>query len=382
MFAQVINAVYKKNAIHIVYALLAFLFAKAIVFILFSQYHSIQNFFQSSSYSRWDSGLYLQMAKIGRELFPCKDNPEYWCGNAGWMPMYPFLCRIISEITSFSLDNSALFITNVFFLLLLFQFSKWFSFKSFSVSNFLLLFSVAIAPGSIYFHAIFPISMVTFFLIFGIRKLQLELYTLAGFSFGAAIWCYGIGFFVLPTLFCFWIATVYFDKRISLKKANVFIIPLAFFCGILIMDYFWLGKANALFLIQEKYGHGFNNPIKHIIMHCQRAIQFLKAKDQFAWVYIQNILVSILILFISIQKCIFLVKQKNTFSLFQLMFIFINWFLSVSASPDVALYRNASVSAPFASAFQKNKVLIVAIFIVFLFLFWKVSPMFFNDRLI
>ncbi|MBM3400175.1 MAG: hypothetical protein FJY15_06370, partial [Bacteroidetes bacterium] len=44
-------------------------------------------------WSRWDSGLYLQIAEKGHNLIPCPDWPGAWCGNAGWAPLYPLMIK-------------------------------------------------------------------------------------------------------------------------------------------------------------------------------------------------------------------------------------------------------------------------------------------------
>src|SRR6059036_1682025 len=47
----------------------------------------------STSWSRWDSGLYEQIARHGYDLFRCQYPyaPGTWCGDAGWFPAYSWL---------------------------------------------------------------------------------------------------------------------------------------------------------------------------------------------------------------------------------------------------------------------------------------------------
>ena len=40
----------------------------------------------SATWSRWDSGLYEDIARDGYDLFRCEEEPTKWCGDAGWFP--------------------------------------------------------------------------------------------------------------------------------------------------------------------------------------------------------------------------------------------------------------------------------------------------------
>src|SRR5437762_3109220 len=54
--------------------------------------------FSAGTWVRWDSGLYLDIARNGYRLFRCGSagwgQPDDWCGNAGWMPLYPLLIAL------------------------------------------------------------------------------------------------------------------------------------------------------------------------------------------------------------------------------------------------------------------------------------------------
>jgi hypothetical protein len=38
----------------------------------------------SSTWARWDSGLYEDIARNGYEVFPCEEEPDKWCGDAAF----------------------------------------------------------------------------------------------------------------------------------------------------------------------------------------------------------------------------------------------------------------------------------------------------------
>src|SRR3954468_9910273 len=55
--------------------------------------------FSSPTWSRWDSGLYVDIAEHGYTLFRCAPpNGADWCGNAGWFPAYPWLLRALTLV--------------------------------------------------------------------------------------------------------------------------------------------------------------------------------------------------------------------------------------------------------------------------------------------
>ena len=47
---------------------------------------------------QWDGQLYLSIARDGYEKFPCPDNPDNICGNAGWFPLYPLVAAAVGRL--------------------------------------------------------------------------------------------------------------------------------------------------------------------------------------------------------------------------------------------------------------------------------------------
>src|SRR5215211_5430283 len=123
------------------------------------------SYLQPVLHARWDSWNYANIARVGYLLQPC--NPATspfsaadWCGTAGWFPLYPLGMRglhllglswpaagwLLSELCTF---GSLLLIWMLLGARL-------------TAANLWCLALAVVFPGSIYYHAVFPISLVTF----------------------------------------------------------------------------------------------------------------------------------------------------------------------------------------------------------------------------
>src|SRR5205823_13542443 len=74
----------------------------------------------STTWARWDSGLYEGIARSGYSVFPCQPPDGTWCGNAAWLPAYPWVVRVLhlfglpilgtAVVVSWSLAAATLFL--------------------------------------------------------------------------------------------------------------------------------------------------------------------------------------------------------------------------------------------------------------------------------
>src|SRR5438309_11904972 len=69
----------------------------------------------ASTWIRWDSGIYLWIAKDGYVLFPCAGKTATWCGNAGWMPAYPAAAALMTRL-GLPLDGAGVMVASIFSL--------------------------------------------------------------------------------------------------------------------------------------------------------------------------------------------------------------------------------------------------------------------------
>ena len=109
---------------------------------------------ESSTWFRWDSGLYLDVARDGYDLGAC-DDPTKWCGDAGWLPAYPWAIGAL-HLLGFPLQGTAAVISWLFAgATIVLLWATFFERRVDRAAAGALVYA-AFAPGQIYHYAIFP----------------------------------------------------------------------------------------------------------------------------------------------------------------------------------------------------------------------------------
>lgn len=329
-------------------------------------------------WSRWDSALYLDIVKQGHTLIPCAENPDTWCGNAGWAPFYPLLIKLLTYVGIYA-PLAGLIISKISFLAYLFVSAKLWQVNGFQAKNWILMLITAFAPGSIYFHAIFPLSTAVFFMALTHWFLKNEKWFFAGIASMFGILSYSIGFFLLIS-FAFYGIILWQKQRINLKPFIIkTVLPASL--GLIIWfgyDLVATGHWDALFKIQSKYGHGLNSPLKFLGVHLKRL--FSGPFELKTWIEVQNMLV--LILVIAINMLLWLKKSDN-YSRFSGIYMFFFWMFPFSASADVALYRNCAMLGPSFNIFNKLKTrYLILLLVMFLILWYPMGILFIQSILV
>ena len=221
-----------------------------------------------SSYVRWDSGHYLAIATSGYEFFSCARLAGYdqtqWCGNAGWFPAYPLLIRTLS---TFQIDNATggFLISNIFYfgcLLLLRQVIEHAAPKRNNTVCFLMS---SVFPGGIYYHAVFPISMLMFFALLSLVLLVRGHCLWASLAAACGAFVYPTGFLLsgMVSVGVFGTRNAPWPRRLA--EAMLYgTISLAGLFAVLLIHQFLIGHWDAFFLVQAKYGQGVHNPLRTI----------------------------------------------------------------------------------------------------------------------
>lgn len=319
-------------------------------------------------WSRQDSGLYLQIAGIGHTLFHCgpefgyPENSEVWCGNAGWAPFYPMLMFMLSKACGLDLPTAGIVLSLCFMIGFLYIAALFIEVKSFALSNWLTLFICAICPGGIYYFAIFPMSLMIFLLamvFYGLKSNRFILTTIGSFllplTYSSAI--------VILFAFGLYLALLWF-KRAPFASLNVMelvqnsfnmlrehiifktvllrvLLPgILGLLGLYIYDYWATGHWNAMFLIQEKYGHGLYSPFKHLKGHWHTFQNLLYTKE--AWVSFHNVFFFFALPFL----CLLIYRTKAALSALVIVFSLCIWYFPFSIGMHVSLYRGIGLLAP------------------------------------
>jgi len=219
-------------------------------------------------WERWDSGQYLSIATRGYDLVDCARigyAPQGHCGNAGWMPAYPAAIAAGMRLGITPL-RAAVAISAAFeFLLLLLLWNGIFIRK-----NPLALVACALAPGAIYFHAVFPISMCAFFVALALWLLVHERFFLAGLAGAVAAASYSTGFLIAPVAAIWALSRPDSAPRRIANAAVAGGLAAAGFVAVLAYHQAKLGAWDAFFLVQAKYDHRLVSPLTRIVAQVQR----------------------------------------------------------------------------------------------------------------
>jgi len=224
---------------------------------------------QAKTWARWDSGQYISIATRGyytvkcapRNLPPHPPPGPQLCGNMGWFPLYPWTMNAVSRLGLSTLQAGVL-IAAVFHLLslvVLWALAR----EPGRPSRFLVLLFAAVFPGAVYQHAVFPVSMMTFFTLGFLYLLGTGRWVLAGASGAAAAASYISGVLLVPIALP---ATVLAggrrpDWRAVLRSGITTVIVAAGFVGVLVAQYLAVGIWGAYFQSTRKYRVGIQNPI-------------------------------------------------------------------------------------------------------------------------
>jgi hypothetical protein len=213
---------------------------------------------------RWDSNLYLDIARKGYEFVSCKKigfaSINDACGNTAWFPSYPLLIWISHAMlawASVTYEICAVLIPWIFFFLMLHRIWNDFLDAEITVQNILILLIAAFFPGCVYYHAAFPVSMEAFFLICvisAIRKSHLANAWASGFLAGVTyhVGLIGGGFSII----------YYFLKKRFLPMTVIGLSGIMGFLTVLVIQFWSTRIWGTFFEVQKKYGFKARGPFE------------------------------------------------------------------------------------------------------------------------
>jgi hypothetical protein len=230
--------------------------------------------FDPLTWLRGDSGLYLWIAKNGYYVSTCEPN---WCGNAGWLPGYPWLVREVHHILGISYEGAAVGVSWFFNLATLVVIWTTFLGGRRSAAAIGALLFAAFAPGAIYGYAIFPISLLGFLTVAMLWLLYRRRWLAAGLAGAAATLTYPTALAVIPAV-CAWALLAEPGSPFRRRIGHALLTGALTSSGALFVLY-WLrhttGHWNAYFLVQRKYHHHLQSPlanVQHALAHPTTAI--------------------------------------------------------------------------------------------------------------
>lgn len=221
-----------------------------------------------ANWARFDSGHYLGIAANGYHVYPCVPGPWSWpsglCGNAGWLPLYPYAVRLLSKAGLELVVAARLFSAACHLGMLAVVWIRFCRGQRKSVA-WLCIATAAFFPGGVYYGAIFPLSAF----------LLCELWALDAFVRGktwqamaaafAASMFYSTGFVLCGALVAFAAWELFRGERRWLWPALFTAFAAgAGYLAVLFWHQLAVGSWRASLDIYSHYGHGLRNPFRSL----------------------------------------------------------------------------------------------------------------------
>jgi len=216
---------------------------------------------RTSSWFRWDSVNYLQIAIHGRTFFRCHGPATLlyhptgtWCGLATWLPGYPTVATGLHHL-GVPVDTALLVVSQFAWLAaLLLIWAGWIRHLSPGRGT-VVLFACSIFPGAVYAYAAFPVSLATALLLGAVLALRRERLVLMALLLAAANFAYPSAWFAtLGLALGAAVLGLQVSRRVALRRAawalgGVVSIPL-----LALHDQIVFGRADAFFVLQSQNG--------------------------------------------------------------------------------------------------------------------------------
>jgi hypothetical protein len=215
----------------------------------------------SSTWARWDSGLYEDIARDGYDLFRCEEEPDKWCGDAGWFPAFPWITgalhliglplRGTGAVVAWLLAGGTIVVL-------------WASFldRRTDAAAVAALAYAAFAPGQIYHYAIFPLSLYAISAVASLWLVYRGRYAFGGLLGGVAALAYPAGLLLVPVV-AVWLLVqravpMHERLRIAALSSGLIVAAVWIFA---IDQRLETGHWDAYLLVQQKYEHRWQSPL-------------------------------------------------------------------------------------------------------------------------
>jgi hypothetical protein len=327
-----------------------------------------------------DSAHYLSIAKGGYTLAPCDadDPPPGHCGNAGWMPLYPWLMRPLilagmpprwaAAVIPFASGLASLTLLSSVFL------SSWPGRAG------LALAAAAFFPGQVYLHGAFPLSLLTLLTIVCLGAAMSDRWWLAAVSGFAAALTYATGWLLAPVLAAW--ALLLRLRGQSVRLGGAALATVATMAGlgtVLLVQRSQVGVWNAFFVIQAGYGHRLGNPVTTWWLAVREALSPPWQGVQ-EGPHLQTFLVALWVLAVLVAARTRLGERRTSLlALFTAVF----WLFPLALGSGVSLYRSEAALLPSVLLGENLPRPVLAILVVAMALVaWPMAVLFFRLLLV
>jgi hypothetical protein len=226
------------------------------------------DYFLVRTHARWDSGHYLNIARHGYTLQHCVPGPTIpftpadWCGTAGWFPLYPLGMRLLDRL-GLPYQRGGLLLTELFALGAL-VLVWWLLEARATPANLACLALAAVFPGSIYEHALFPVSLGVAGSLLLLGLLARGRWTAAGIAGAVTAAAYQTGVLlaaVVPVWLLLGRGRPGLDLPAALARAvRTGGLVVAGLLAVMALQQAEVGRWDGFLLIEAHYGTGLHDP--------------------------------------------------------------------------------------------------------------------------
>ena len=378
----------------------AFVLVRMLLALALARATPFASVWQGSTWARWDSGHYLNIAQHGYDYFPCPHDAARACGNAGWMPGYPYLMApLVRAIASTAGERGVdarpaaigAGVSAAFCLLTLVWLWIFFLKCKLDLHSGVALLFFAVAPGAVYQHAVFPVSMFLFLALVQAVCLFRGRWVWAGLCGALAAFTYSTGFLLAPVAAAcaaiFQTGTLRVRLRASLLSGGISALG---FLAVLVLHQLQLGVWDAFVQVQAKYGHGMHNPMDTWLGATHALPQGGSTSAQI--ISIQTVFVGATLVLALGALVVFLRRGRRLPAadssqaapeIWAIVYALPFWCMPLIMGAGVSMYRAESLLAPLAILLRSTKVAVAVLWLAFAgWLFLRMAELFFNGTLI
>lgn len=221
--------------------------------------------FDPTTYSRRDSTKYIKIARFG--YFEDRADPR--AGDAGWFPGYPLAMRAAAALTGARAVSAGRMLSALFHLALLAALARLLGPLD-ATRRALALLLAGFFPGSVYYAAVFPISMLAFLCLVAMALAAGGRLLAAGLAGALAAFTYPTGFLLAAPLAAGGLLHRAPGRRPPAAAWIAPILPGLGLGAVLAYHHFTLGRWDAFFAFQRAFGHAPSSPVATLLAHLAR----------------------------------------------------------------------------------------------------------------
>jgi hypothetical protein len=211
---------------------------------------------------QWDSGQYLSIAQHGYRLQRCGPHPPGlfrptdWCGSSAWFPLYPLGLRAL-HLLGLPYPVAGIVLSEVATLVLL-GLVWWLLGSRLTLASGCCLALAAVFPGSVYYHAVFPVSLAAATALGCLALAGRGRWLAAGLTGAASAASYQLSLLLAPVLTASTLVTRTLTARRAVLAGGLVGTGLAL---VMAVQYADTGHPDAFWKAEATYGTGLHNPL-------------------------------------------------------------------------------------------------------------------------